>query len=244
VQPNGVTQPLAALVADLPERRRRSLPRGATIWGPSLFSGMHVVIEEGAAAMRRDRTVVDLLGPGDCFVVGHPEACCAVQQCEIVVLSPMVVLVVRMDQYLKHLARDPALASAAAWTSARKRNQLLDRIAGLSQPDLVRRVAAILALESRHVGGVCPLVSGRFLPIPQELLASICGVSRQSLNRALRKLQAARLVHVERRFVCVPDPEALEEAARGRRAITPTGRRTHCKLRHPDRPLDCARHPV
>jgi CRP-like cAMP-binding protein len=238
-----VIRPLSALVAGLPACGRRSLPRGTGI-RPSQFSGMHVVIEEGAAAMRQGRTVVDLLGPDDCFVVGHPEASCAVEWCEIVALSPMVVLAVTMDQYLKHLARDPGLAGAAARTNARRRDRLLGRIAGLGQPDLVRRVADILALESRHVGGVCPLVGGRFLQIPQDLLASLCGVSRQTLNRALSKLQAARLVHVERRFVCVLDPEALEEAARGRRAVTATGRRTHCKLRHSDQPFDCAPHPV
>jgi len=100
-------------------------------------------------------------------------------------------------------------------------------------------VAAVLALELQHVGTVCPLRRGRFVSLPQDALASLCGLSRQAFNEALSELRAARLVHVERRFVCAPDVGALSRAARGWRPIGPPGRPSHCKLRHSDQPLDC-----
>jgi len=230
---------LAGLAANLPLCRRRSLRRG-TVWDArSVFTGMLLVVEQGVALVRRGGMVLDLLGPEDTLEVAEPEASFVAEPDDLVALTEVSLLVLPMAQYRAHLARDAAFAAAAAEVEARTRSRLLERLAATRQPDLVRRVAAVLALELQHVGTVCPLRRGRFVSLPQDALASLCGLSRQAFNEALSELRAARLVHVERRFVCAPDVGALSRAARGWRPIGPPGRPSHCKLRHSDQPLDC-----
>ena len=51
------------------------------------------------------------------------------------------------------------------------------------------------------------------LSLSQEELARLVGLSRQTLNGSLQKLQAAGLVEVAFRTVRVPDPEALRSSA-------------------------------
>lgn len=237
--PTQGAESLSGLAAKLPACRHRSLAEG-TVWDAHfLFTGMQLVVGQGVAALRRGRSLLDLLGPDDAFQVGQPKASPAGEPYEVVALTPVALLVLPIPQYMAHLATDPALAGAAARVHARTHTRLLERLAAARQPDVVRRVAAILALELEHVGTLCPLVGGRFLSLPQDWLASLCGLSRQAFNEALSELRAARLVHVERRFVCAPNLRALSQAAAGRLRISPAGRRSHCKLRHSDQPLDC-----
>ncbi len=239
MSPTHPAESLAELAAKLPACRHRSLAEG-TVWDTqSLFTGMQLVIEQGVAAVRRGRGVLDLLGPDDAFEVGQPKASPAGEPYEVVALTPVALLVLPIPQYMAHLASEPALAGAAARVQARTHSRLLERLAAARQPDVVRRVAAILALELEHVGTLCPLAGGRFLSLPQDWLASLCGLSRQAFNEALSELRAARLVHVERRFVCAPNLRALSQAAWGRLCINPAKRRSHCRLRRSDQPLDC-----
>ena len=239
MDPTHRAESLSGLAAKLLGCRHRSLPEG-TVWDAHFFfAGMQLVVEQGVAAVRRGRVVLDLLGPEDALGVGQPKVSLAGEQYDVVALTPVCLLVLPIAQYMAPLARDPALAGAAARVQARTHTRLLERLAAARQPDVVRRVAAVLALELEHVGTVCPLVGGRFLSLPQDLLASLCGLSRQAFNEALSELKAARLVHVERRFVCAPNLRALSQAAGGRLRISPAGRRSHCKLRHSHQPLDC-----
>ena len=99
--------------------------------------------------------------------------------------------------------------------------------------------AAFLRLRDELAAG-CPLASGRILQVPQTVVASVAGLSRQTVNRVLRGVQALGLIRVERAMICLLDLPGIDRLCRGERlpyALRPC---VSCQFMKPDAPFDCS----
>jgi CRP/FNR family transcriptional regulator, cyclic AMP receptor protein len=149
-------------------------------------------LETGAVALSVTsvsgrRSVLAILAPGDAFGPPAADSSFRPEARAIVGSKLLVVPIAAVDDLVR---RDGAIA---AWLSAallRQSDQLLRRLASLLMYPVVDRVlAAFHDLASRH-GRRIPSGTLIPLPLPQEMLAEFVGVTRESVNRAIRTLES------------------------------------------------------
>jgi CRP/FNR family cyclic AMP-dependent transcriptional regulator len=226
--------PLPLTSADLwPARARRSVPgavsrdvpAGAEVIQDELWRPVFVV-ESGifllATAGGGCGALLSALGAGEVF--GHESlsaflpgreaggvAPCPVQppaprsQPQARALVPSRVLSIPAEGLRRACLRDPVLSAGLAWRLADRSEQLSRRLTvALTQP-VAGRVAEALRELARVGARPSALGFSIELPVTQELLASLAGATRESVNRALRTLYAqGRVRRIGRTFVLPP----------------------------------------
>jgi CRP-like cAMP-binding protein len=213
---------LARARRSVPGAVSRDIPAGAVViqderWRPVFVveSGIFLLATAGGGPS----TILTALGAGEVF--GHeslstflpePEAGgltpCPVQppaprsQPQARALVPSRVLSIPAEGLRRASLRDPALSAGLAWRLADRSEQLSRRLTvALTQP-VAARVAEALIELARVGGRPSALGVSIELPVTQELLASLAGATRESVNRALRTLCAQGCVRrIGRTFV-------------------------------------------
>jgi CRP/FNR family cyclic AMP-dependent transcriptional regulator len=194
---------------------------------PREFRPGEVVFHQGDPCdslflLRRGRVSVSMLTPaGDCVTVGliaAPEAFGEVglirsdhrHTASVVALDEVHVLSVHASRFHDLRADHPELGDWLLRTLVHR----LERMSALLEDalflDARQRVARRL-LDCRcslGIGGSEPL------PLTQDDLAAMAGVSRPTANRVLRRLQDQGSVRLGRRHIAVADIESLARAAR------------------------------
>jgi CRP/FNR family cyclic AMP-dependent transcriptional regulator len=99
---------------------------------------------------------------------------------------------------------DQFLLDAAVHEVRRLSAALVDALHVPAERRVLRRLSEVAALWP----------AGEPLPLSQQDIAQLAGVTRQSANRVLASAQADGLVSLGRGRVEVVDPEGLERAAR------------------------------
>lgn len=243
--PAPVAGGLCAEVLKLRGLVRRSFRAHQVVAASEVLEGVHVVVERGAFAVRtrrRDGTmaVVEVLGSGSCASLRFEGGDAGEEHRTLVALVPTTVLATPVDPFFRALRASASLAAAAADAKARE-NAFLRRYVGvvrLRRP--VRRLAGTVLYLMDVLGEGCPLAAGTRLPLTQAVIASVAHLSRQTVNRELRRLHEARYIYATRGMVCCLDPQGLQAIASGRAEPASAPRPATCKLLHPHEPLDCA----
>lgn len=203
------------LAAAAPETRARLvaqsrplvLPRGATVFAQDAPADhLHLLLqgsvglstmEDGGAA-----TLVEILGPGDAFVVGAvmlrlPSPVSAAT------LAPSRIVTIPAEQMRAEAIGDPGLMQAALEQMSRQWRLLVDQVVDLKTRDATQRAARFLARRLPSSRGAVEL------PEPRAAIAARLGMTPESLSRALHGLEAAGLLRLQGRRVDVPDRAAL-----------------------------------
>jgi CRP/FNR family transcriptional regulator, cyclic AMP receptor protein len=104
--------------------------------------------------------------------------------------------------------RDPILAAGLSWRLADAAQRMGRRLAATLSMPVAGRVAGAL-WELARVGGRRTPIGVRIeLPVTQELLGSLAGATRESVNRALRTLASEGCIRrVGRTYVLPPEPD-------------------------------------
>lgn len=146
-----------------------------------------------------DELVLAVLGPGDALgelsVLDQ-----AARSAGATALEDVTLWCVPAEQVRDLLRRSPAVALAVAVELGGQVRRLTGAAADLVFLDLPRRLAKLLVSEDAAEG-----MSG----LPQAQVAAQLGVTRQTLNRALQRLQDRGWIEVRRGDVDVLDREAL-----------------------------------
>lgn len=229
----------------LPGATRRSLAPDQVLATSEQRQAYHVVVERGAVAVRIANRVgtyssVEILLGGSCVSLGHCEWGAETERWAVAALVPTVVLITRSDEYSCALSSNLALASAAARAKAQQHAALLRHLVTLRIRRPLRRVAGTLLYLADMLGESCPLGAGVQLPLTQEIIASIAHLSRQTVNRELRRLHDGGLVYAARGLVCCLTAEGLRAVATGSASARRNSRPPSCKFLRPQAPLDCA----
>jgi CRP/FNR family cyclic AMP-dependent transcriptional regulator len=192
--------------------RQRRVPQGSVLVPEGRRPDTVLVVVSGAlmlAVTGNDgrRAVVGLLGPGDIYgEQGIWRARSSRIAPEIRAASPSTVITLSPHELHRAMSRDPSIAVWLIQALSRMGQDLQARLAetlGLGARD--RSLEILRALAERW-GHHSP--NGRVLDLTlsQEALASMAGVSRECMNRALRELRADGLVLKSGRRYVLPEP--------------------------------------
>lgn len=216
--PRGTVRPVGerVLAAGAPRRYRH----GEVILGQGQTVGCLRLVVSGAVRLAAvapsgREVVVGLLGPGDVFgevalLGGGPspvEARSLGEETAVLAIPPGLLrdLIRRMPATAEELLRLVA-------------TRLHDTTAALEEA-LAYDVPTRISLRLRHLALALGEDAGDGVALPprltQEELGRMAGATRESVNRALARLAARGLVHVQDRRYVVRDPEALVPASDG-----------------------------
>lgn len=198
---------------------RRSLPAGATLFleGDEPYDLM--IIESGdvklvTTARNGQETLLDVLSAGE--VLGELSAIDgASRSASAVALTPIDLTSIPVDRFLRFLQEHPASMGALLAVTVRRLRLSNRRQLEFTTSDALGRVCArIDELADRYgrTGEGDDVQIG--LPITQTELAQWCGLSREAVVKALRKLRGLGWVSTTDGAVTVIDRPSV--SARGR----------------------------
>lgn len=199
--------------------RMRSYPAGTTIFSEGeRGDSLHVVVEgrvritvtSGAG----DEATVAMVGPGDCFgelslLDGRPRSASAIAS------TPTKTFMVTRDGFVEWVKERPAAALAIMETLSLRLRRTDEALADLAFLDLAHRLAKqLIALASIHTSDGPPKLDPPVrISVTQGELASMLGVSRESVNKQLNLFAREGLLTLSRGAVTLLDPEALRRFA-------------------------------
>lgn len=182
---------------------RRSLRRGQTIvaQGAPAFGLVLVrggLIFESSVSPEGRSTLHDVLGPGDLAGALPPDPAPA----SLRAAGPALVQVIDPGLLDTVFARRPALGASLLRAVGRRGDAVRRAAAELHWYGVPRRVLSRLVDLAARYGRPVPGGVRIEAPLTQEQLGALVGATRESVNRALVRLTAARLVRLDgRRFV-------------------------------------------
>ena len=197
---------------------RRALPAGATLFleGDDPYDLM--IIEAGdiklvATALNGQETLLDVLSAGE--VLGELSAIDgAPRSATAVALTPVELTSIPVDRFLEFLQKHPASMGALLAVTVRRLRMSNRRQLEFTTSDALGRVCArIDELADRYGRAGGPGADADpvqiDLPITQTELAQWCGLSREAVVKALRKLRELQWVSTNDGSVTVRDRAAV-----------------------------------
>lgn len=199
--------------------RMRSYPTGTTIFGEGeKGDSLHVVVDGRVricvTSGSGDEATVAMVGPGDCFgelslLDGRPRSASAVTS------SPTKTFVVTRDAFVAWVSERPAAALALLETLSLRLRRTDEALADLAFLDLAHRLAKqLITLASMHTAdGPPPMEPPIRINVTQGELASMLGVSRESVNKQLNAFAREGWLKLSRGAVTLFKPDALRTFA-------------------------------
>lgn len=176
------------------------------------------VVQEGRVMLTRmspsgREAVLDFVGAGDFFgevaLLNGGEA-----PYNALALERVVLMVIRRADFASVL-EDPEAAQALLRVLAGRCHAAWEQVEIMGCSSLAERLDTVILRLCRQIGS--PTAEGIEIPINQSQLAGMLGVTRESLNRQMRKLRRASVVRVkkasDRTFLLVIAPDKLFRSA-------------------------------
>ena len=146
------------------------------------------------------RQICRLFLPGD--FIGLSGSLFGVSGHSVVALTDVVAAKFKTRQVAEQLRTSPRLWLAALWSYARDRAILDERIASIGRRSAYERLAHVLVeLHARLEFGGQTDGDSFVLPLTQEHLADLLGLTSIHINRVLRRMRQEGLVAIEGRVV-------------------------------------------
>lgn len=159
------------------------------------------LIEEGWAYRYKllsdgRRQILNLALPGD--FVGLRSGLFGIGDQTVVALTPVRAARIGTAEVVDLFRDHPKLAAAVAWSSARDESILADRIVSLGRRNALERVShffleLLVRLQALGLAGE----NSFLLPLTQELMGDLLGLSVVHVNRTLRRLREEGLITLE-----------------------------------------------
>ncbi len=142
----------------------------------------------------------DLIGPAAVFSKSGK------YPCDIVALEPSVILMFRREDLLHLMQRDVRILENLTTEIASAAYMLQQRLELLSYNGIAQKAAFWLLLEARQSGKDTVRI-----PDSVSRWAMLMNVSRPSLHRELKRLEAERIISYAPPVIEILNPEALQE---------------------------------
>lgn len=221
-----LTSAARSVLLPLPEVTQLvSLRRSTSLYSQGHPADSLYVIDEGMVKLTRTnpasgRIILGIFGPGQ--VIGEEtllEEPGSEYYADAEVLSISTVFRVPGRVLASVLSQDAQLSTALYAAVIRQKVALAEKVELLCLHDVEYRILHYLAQLSSLVpaqdGG-----EGHQLPITQLELADLIGATRETTSTTLNQLERRGLVKLSRRLLTIPSPEALQQAASARSALT------------------------
>ncbi|GJD80531.1 Crp/Fnr family transcriptional regulator [Methylobacterium gregans] len=156
----------------------------------------------------------DLFAIKSVFVAAHPDA--------VVALSDVTVERLAQHRLRDAFDTDPEIALRCTWQIVEEERRLHNWVVSLGQGSAEERIAHLLLEFSVRIGAATG--TGRALeygiPLTQDQLGNVLGLTSVHVNRVLRRLREDGLVSIRNRVVSIHDAPALERMAEPLRDAT------------------------
>jgi CRP/FNR family transcriptional regulator len=116
------------------------------------------------------------------------------------------------EALLDAMARHPSVAQCALRSVSRRVLQAAQLLGAAATRPALQRLAGYLL---RELGGASAADAKLRLAIPKGALASLLGMTRETLSRLLRSLAQRGLIELRGRTIRVLEPQALAELCHG-----------------------------
>ena len=155
------------------------------------------------------RQVLRIVVPGD--VVGMPSAFFATSRYSVTAITDLVVATAALQDVLDLCHRLPRFAIGMLWFSEMELVHYADRIIDVGRRSPLERVARfLLELHARLYSAGCAAEDEFEMPLSQEIIGDLLGLSAPHVNCMLRQLAAERLIGVDRHRVALQGREGLQ----------------------------------
>ena len=151
----------------------------------------------------------DIFGVKSMFVLHQPDA--------VVALSDVTVERVEQHRLKAAFDADEDLATRCTWQIVEEERRLHNWVVSLGQGSAEERIAYVIQEFSLRLAGSDPGGEGMrefAMPLTQEQLGNVLGLTPVHVNRVLRRLRQDEIVSVRNRMVRIINPEALERISR------------------------------
>ena len=155
------------------------------------------------------RQIIDIMVPGD--IIGLPVSFYDRANISVVALTDMSIQVCSFEAFMQACCRRPLLTMALLWLAVEETAIYAEHIIDTGRRTPVERmVHFFLELQSR-LKAVDLATSKTFeLPLSQEAIGDVLGLSGPHVNRVLRQLRMDGLITIDGRTVTLHDLEALQ----------------------------------
>jgi CRP-like cAMP-binding protein len=174
---------------------------------------LHVVVSGFAARYKLlangKRQILSIILPSD--IIGMPSAFFRSSLYSVTALSDMMVQVTSLTKFLELCHEMPSLAIAMLWYSEHELATYADHVIDVGRRSPLERVAHfVLEMHSRlRVAGWAAERSFD-MPLSQEVIGDLLGLSAPHVNRMLHQLKTEQLISVDHRRVTIEDREGLQ----------------------------------
>jgi CRP-like cAMP-binding protein len=127
-------------------------------------------------------------------------------------MLPTTTLVLNRESFQQSVHRHPEIAIAVLETLASRFRGITRYAEHLASTAAPRRVLLRLIDLAASCGEPDDGTHGVSLHLTQDDLASLCGTTRETVNRVLASLREQGLIRVERARVAIADPDGLQQA--------------------------------
>lgn len=154
----------------------------------------------------RQMTKVHL--PGD--LLGTPSMVLSTAADTLLALTNATVEIVPMTAFARLFMSSPRFAAAMFLSAQKERVMLIDRLTSVARTSAMQRLAAFLLHAYDRLRIVQDLEEPRFeLPLSQEELADVLGITAVHANRTFAQLDATGLLHRRLRWIHILDVPGL-----------------------------------
>lgn len=195
----------------------RKFPRRKTI---PIEEGTGVVygLSEGLAKVVRTnpagRRIVDsLLRPGDLLGRVGDDGPKRRGTVALESLTPCTLITINAGRLRQYLTSHPEAMLTVLQVLEDRTRTLSRRVASLVFKDVFARVVETLMQLTVDIPQACPSGLAVDIRVTQSDLAELVGASRQAVNRCLRKLESADLLHRHNGVYCIQDLQKLASCA-------------------------------
>lgn len=209
-------QEIAAIDALCHERRHIAANREVTSESAEP-EHIHVLLDGWAARQKLfpdgRRQFSALLVPGDiCDVDG---LFIRRYDCGVATLTACTFAVISRAELLRVINAFPAVGHVITWFACVENSMLTTRMAMLGRASARERIAHLFCelLARLQFVGLADGDSTIQLPITQETLSDVTGLTPVHVNRTLQVLRANELIRLEGHRLAVPDPDRLRQVS-------------------------------
>lgn len=154
------------------------------------------------------RQVLNVVVPGD--LIGLPACLFEGAIASVSGLTNVTVAPVEFGQLFELFRLYPRISLALFWTSAREAGIYIERLATIGRRSAYERLAHLLLelLSRLRVVGLATANSFE-MPVTQEVIADMLGLSLQHVNRMVRNLRTEGLATIQEHRITIHDMESL-----------------------------------
>ncbi|MDV3457266.1 Crp/Fnr family transcriptional regulator [Sphingomonas sp. HF-S4] len=158
------------------------------------------------------RQIVKVHLPGD--ALGTPSMCVTRTVEILTAITPVFVSEVPFERFGKLFEDHPRIAAQFMLTSQLERVALMDQLASVGRTSAEARVASLLIDLLERLEAIGLASNGMYrLPLTQEQLGDITGLTSVHINRTLRDLRARGLIAQQGQHMTILDRQKLGELA-------------------------------